>query len=234
MWIMQYPNTVALYNFIKEHDIKKILDLGCGIGVSASVCALALQDKGETDYTIDSIEQFDKCVDLAKKLVPEELQKNLTIHKANTAVWQIPDAPNVNFSIYDSLPEGEWDLIINDGPSFWREKDYLVDLPNGTITKMLLEGKIKPNTFVVWDGRISMLSLLERYFSTNFEIYQAANNNDMNILRRLDNPPFFQDEKLKAMQEQTTFFNEKIIDSDNSEASSREDETVNSGTGETI
>lgn len=208
MWIMHYENCVALYKFVKEHDIKRILDLGTGIGVSSAICALALNEKG-VDYHIDSVEQFDKCVDLAKKLIPKELQKNLTIHKSEVDVWNIPGVPYVNFSVYRDLPpepEGGWQLVINDGPSFWRDETHLIDLPNGTITKMLLADKIKPNTFIVWDGRISMLAYLERYFSTNFEIYRAANQDDMNILRRLDNPPFFQDEKLKAMLEQTTFF----------------------------
>lgn len=233
-WIMDFKNCVALYKFIQEHDIKRVLDLGTGIGASAAFCALALNEKG-VDYTIDSVEQFDKCVDLAKKFIPEELKKNLTIHKANAVVWTMPYAPTVNFSTYETLPEGDYDLIINDGPSFWRDGNYLVDLPNGTITKMLLEGKIKPNTFVVWDGRISMLQLLERYFSSNFEIYRAArpNQDDMNILRRLDNPPFFQDEKLKAINEQTTFFNE-VMPTDNSETSKSEDETLDQGASEAL
>lgn len=212
-WVMEFPNCVALYKFCKEHDIKRVLDLGTGIGVSSAFIALALNEKG-VDYHIDSIEQFDKCVDLAPKLIPQELQKNLTIHKSNAVVWADPKAPTVLYSVYETLPpepENGWDLIVNDGPSFWRENDYLVDLPNGTITKLLLKGKIKPNTFIVWDGRLSMLSLLEKYYSDNFEIYRPArpNQDDMNILRRLDNEPKFQDEKLKVMLEQTVFFNEK-------------------------
>ena len=209
-WVMEFPNCVALYKFCKEHDIKKVLDLGTGIGLSAAFVALALNEKG-ADYHIDSIEHFDKCIKLAPKLIPQELQKNLTIHKSNAVVWYDPNTPHLAYSIYENIPEGDYDLIINDGPSFWKEGNYLMDFPNGTITKMMLEGKIKPNTFVVWDGRLSMLSLLERYYSENFELYRPArpNQDDMNILRRLDNEPKFQDEKLKVMLETTTFFNEE-------------------------
>lgn len=249
-WVMQFENCVALYKFIKEHDIKRVLDLGTGLGLSASIIGLALNEKG-VDYHIDSIEQFDKCVDLAKKLIPEELQKNLTIHKSNAVVWQDPKTPVVNYSVYETIPEGDYDLIINDGPSFWAEGDYLVDLQNGTITKMLLEGRLRggidnlphdwkekgidPGTFVIWDGRLSMLSLLERYYSENFELYRPANKDDMNILRRLDNEPKFQDEKLRALLETTTFFNEeKTISATDGTSAKSENETPFSGTGQTI
>ena len=231
VWVMDFTNCVALYKFCKEHDIKRVLDLGTGIGLSASIIALALNEKG-VDYHIDSVEQFDKCVELAPKLIPKELQKNLTIHKANNVVWSDPNSPTVPYSTYDVLPEGDYDLILNDGPSFWRENNYLVDLPNGTVTKMLIEGKIKPNTFIVWDGRISMLQLLEKYYSENFELYRPArpNQDDMNILRRLDNEPKFQDEKLKVMLETTTFFkDEKATITLDQQTSQGEDATANIG-----
>lgn len=230
-WIMESPNAIALYKFCKEHDITRVLDLGTGIGASAAFIALALNEKG-VDYRIDSLEQFDKCVDLAKKLIPEELQKNLTIHKSNAIVWYDPKTPTVPYSVFETIPDGDYDLIINDGPSFWSSNDYLVDLPNGTVTKMMLEGKIKPNTFIVWDGRISMLSTLEKYYSDNFELYRPArqNQDDMNILRVLDVPPTFRDEKLKAMRETTTFFtNEKDIITTNQQTSQGEDATLNQG-----
>ena len=234
-YIMEFPNCVALYKFCKEHDVTKVLDLGTGIGASSAFVALALNEKG-VDYKIDSLEQFDKCVRLAKELIPVDLQKNLNIIRTNVAIWQAPQAPSVNYSIFDSIPEGDYDLIINDGPSFWRENDYLVDLPNGTVSKMLLEGRLKPDTFVVWDGRISMLSQLERHFSPNFELYRAAkpNQDDMNILRRLDTPPTFLDEKLKAMREKTTFFNEEIISTIDSTPAFSEATASNTGTGQEV
>ena len=132
-YIMEYQNVVLLYKFIKNNPIKRILDLGTGLGLSASVCALALKDKGETDYHIDSLEQFDKCIKIADKLIPLELKEHITIHKSETKVWQHPKIPYQFFSNYETLPEGDYDLIINDGPCFWLEGDTFVDLPNGTI-----------------------------------------------------------------------------------------------------
>lgn len=217
-WVMQYPNVVLLYQFIRTHRIKRILDLGTGIGASAAICALALKDKGETDYQIDSLEQYDKCINLAKQLIPLELQEHLTIHKTKPTVWSYPQIPYHFFSNYETLPDGEWDLIINDGPTFWEENDALVDLPNGTVTQMLLDGRIKPGTFVAWDGRQSMLLILERFFGSDdpsessFELYRAnQTGDDFNILRRLETPIKCADYKLTMMKRDTTFFKNNEI-----------------------
>lgn len=211
---MQYYNAVLLYDFVKKHNIKKVLDLGTGIGLSAAICALALKEKGE-DYQIDSLEQFDKCIKIAKDLIPQELQEHITIHKSNTKVWSYEGIPYQNFSNFETIPEGEFDLIINDGPTHWMDGNSFIDLPNGTVTEMLVNGRIKPGAFVVWDGRQSMLAILERYFGSEepsesaFELYRPAQRtDDLNILRRLDTPVVCRDYKLFLMKRDTTFFNE--------------------------
>ena len=71
MWIMQPYNAEQLYKFIMEHDVKKVLDLGTGIGLSAATMALAFQAKKVEDYQIDTIEQFEKCIRIAKEIIPK-------------------------------------------------------------------------------------------------------------------------------------------------------------------
>lgn len=119
-WIMRWENAVNLYNFIKENNIHKVLDLGTGIGFSAAVAAMAFHDKGETDWHIDSVEQYDKCIKIANKLIPEEFLKGISIHKSEPEAIQIEGILYQYFSVYKELPEqpeGGWDLICNDGPS---------------------------------------------------------------------------------------------------------------------
>jgi|SRR3990167_348776 len=121
-YLMKYHNVLLLYKFIRNHPIKRVLDLGTGLGLSAAVCALAFKDKGEADYHIDSVEQFDKCIKLANELIPQELKEHITIHKSEVKVWQHPKIPYQFFSNYAALPEQPkegWDLIIQDGPCFW-------------------------------------------------------------------------------------------------------------------
>ena len=203
-WIMELPNAVQLYEFVKTHPIKKVLDLGLGVGLSASVVALAFQDKGEKGH-IDSVEQFDKCIKLAKEMIPKELQENLTIHKSEVEWKKFESIPYQYFSCYKTIPDGDYDLIINDGPAMDKEKvgdkEFFIDLPNGTITQMLLDGKIKPGTSIVFDGRIQALKILERFYGDNFYISQIApKGNDFNVIERKDNEVSYGDITLERME----------------------------------
>lgn len=198
-WIMIWPNALQLYKFVKDHDIKKVLDLGTGIGLSAAVVALAMLEKGEKDYEIHSVEQFQKCVDLASKLIPKELQTNLTLHKANVKAWETPEMPYNYYSVYDVLPEGEFDLIINDGPGPFLEGDNFIDLPNGTVHQLLLADAIKPGTFIIYDGRMASLKSIERYFGHNFYLHPQTQRGDFNVIERKDNKVECLDEKTPMM-----------------------------------
>lgn len=201
-WIMRWENAQTLFNLVKNKPIKKILDLGTGIGCSASVMAFALQEKGETDWQIDSVEQFDKCIKLAAELIPAEFRDKINAYKANPIVWQTPEIPYQYFSTYDSLPENEYDLIVNDGPGPFMESSHYVDLPNGTIIKLLLEEKIKPGMFIVWDGRLAALRFLERYFGSNFYLIPPERQgSDFNVIERKDNPVKCEDVSPKMMYE---------------------------------
>jgi hypothetical protein len=131
----------------------------------------------------------------------------MTIHKKEVVAWTTDKMPHLTFSTYDSLPEEEYDLIINDGPSPFLENGFYLDLPNATITKLLIEEKIKVNSFVVWDGRQHMLTHLERYYGENFELYRPAQKgDDMNILKFLGYPVIYEDAKHKAMLEESNYF----------------------------
>lgn len=206
-WIMQWQNAVELYNYIKEKPVKRILALGTGIGLSDAVIALAMKDKGETDYRIDSMEQYDKCVLLAKQIIPKELSEHITIHKSDVEVWSNEKMPYHHFSIYSTLPEGEYDLIINDGPAPFMAGEHYIDLPNGTIHKMLLEDKLKAGTCIIYDGRVASLRLIERFFGDNFFLTRVpSGGNDFSVIERKNNPPALKDEKLEVMRNLTNYF----------------------------
>ena len=117
-WVMVPENAERLYRFVRENDIKQILDLGTGIGISASVCALAFKDKGVEGARIHTVEQSEKCIKLAQKYIPEELLSLIEFHLIEPTIWESKDIPYHFFSIYKELPEQPeegWDLIIVDG-----------------------------------------------------------------------------------------------------------------------
>lgn len=204
-WIMVWDNARKLYDFVLKHPVTEILDLGTGIGASAAVMALALKDKGVEGH-IDSLDQYEKCVKLAGSLIPEELQKYISIHHVPVKAWSDDKMKYMSYSIFESVPEKSYDLIVNDGPAPFLDGESYVDIPNGTITKMLMEERIKPGSFVIWDGRLVALSLLERYFGNNFYLIPPERGSDLNIIERKDNPVEFKDSKLESMRANTTYF----------------------------
>ena len=204
-WIMRPENARRLHQFVKGHDVKRVLDLGTGIGCSTALVAAVLKEKG-IDYHIDTVEQYDKCIALAKQLIPQEYQEKIGFHKADAVVWQTEKIPYRYFSVYDKLPEGDYDLWINDGPSDIPHKDYYVDLPNGTVIQKLFEDKVKPGTFILFDGRKEALRTVERYFGANFYITNPGEHgHDVLIIERKDNPFHFEDDK-KIVMEKVGFF----------------------------
>lgn len=213
-WIMQYSNAVDLYNFIKNNPIKRVLGLGTGVGFSDAVVALAWKDKG-VEGELDSLEQYDKCIKLAGKLIPDELNKYIKIHKVNPTTFTSDKMPYQILSVYDQIPDNDYDLIINDGPSpFLDSEGNFAELPNGTIQQMTIDGKIKPNTFVIYDGRVSSLSILERYLGENFYLVKIPpRGSDFVILQKKDCPLIVKDERLKGYQKNSTYFKNHEKDS---------------------
>src|SRR3990167_2316559 len=120
-WVMQWPNPQVLYDFVRKHPMKRVLDLGTGIGLSASIISLALRDKGEKDYEVHTVEQFEKCHKLAQEIIPVELKEGITFHLSEPIVWQTDKVPYQYFSVFKELPEGDFDFILTDGPGPYLE-----------------------------------------------------------------------------------------------------------------
>lgn len=197
-WITQPDNARALFSYVKEHPVKNILELGTGIGCSTAVMAYALYEKGEGGM-IHTVEQNDKCYKLAQELLPEELKPYVTFHKSDVRVWNTEMIPYQFFSTFDTLPDIEFDLALVDGPSPSLEGDKFIELPNGDIIKLLIEDKIKAGTLIAWDGRLTALALLERYFGSNFFLEHVGQAR-FNVIERKDNPLQFEDIKLQDMK----------------------------------
>lgn len=208
-WIMTPANAQDLYAFISTRPIKKALELGTGIGCSASVIALALLNKGEKEFHIDTVEQYDKCVKLANELIPDDLKKYITVHKGEVGIQHFPEIPYQPFMNFKELPVdiSQYDCIVVDGPGpFLRDGKY-IEFPNGDVLKAHAEGKIKPGTFIAWDKRLQAIKLVERYYGDNFYLIKTTQNAGFNVLERKNNPVKFLDYTLEEIKK-LGYFNE--------------------------
>jgi len=167
LWITQWPFSVVLYEFILNAKPKKILDLGTGIGCTAAIMALA-----SPESEIHTVDHFEKVSKIAEKAVPKELQKNITFHVSKAKLWYTDYMAYSPLSIYEELPDVEYDFILQDGSGPWREKkkgkQVLIDFPNGDIAKLLIENKLKPGVLIAFDKRWASVRLLERFLGENF------------------------------------------------------------------
>ena len=208
-WIIDWPKARLLYNYVKEHPVKKILDLGTGIGATAAIFALAMKNKGEENYEIHTVEQFQKCYDLAQKLIPDELKEHTKFYLASPIVWNEERIPYQYFSIFEKLPDFEPDLILVDGPGPWADEEgHYIDLPNGDVMKMLLEGKLKKGQLIAWDGRIQAGKLLERFFSENFYLAFSGEGTNFRILEVKDPEAKFLDDMFEGIKMGSNYFKE--------------------------
>lgn len=199
-WIMNPLNGDLLYSFVRASNVIRILDLGTGIGFSAAVMALALKDSGRKGE-IHTVEQNKKCIDMAKGLIPKELQEYITFHHAEWALWKNPLIPHTSFSTFKTLPKGNFDFWMVDGPGpiviGEGAERKLVELPNGDVMKNI--DKMKPGTFVAWDGRIAALKAIERYYGDNFYLAFQGTGSDFNVIERKNNKAQINDMKLEDM-----------------------------------
>lgn len=204
-WIMKPYNAQVLYNFVKKYKPRRVLDLGTGIGVSVAIVALALTELGE-EFLIDTVDHSEKCFDLAQKLIPKELQKNIKFHLKGVEAWSTEKMPYQFFSNFKEVAEADYNLIITDGPGEYLDGEHLINLPNGDVLRLHMEGKIKPGTFIFFDGRIRALGTIERYFAGDFYALDMPNNR-CNILERKDSPVTFFDAR-KAEFEVSNYFSD--------------------------
>jgi len=155
-WIISLNDALNLARFAVEYKPKKVLDLGTGIGASAAVLKYILPDA-----EVISVEQFEKCIKIARPFIYSVVGKPVNIVHCEPEVFELEEVPETKFSGYKNLPEGEWDMVIIDGPGDFLHNGHLARFPNGDIFRII--DNIKPGGIVYVDGRSETVQLIGRF-----------------------------------------------------------------------
>jgi len=182
-WIIGKDDALILYKLIKKFNPKSVLDLGTGIGASTAVIALALESGGR----ITTVEQFEKCVKIAKELIPETLKGKISfVHREPHAFKNDKISKYLYFSGYKNLPIqfAPFDFVVIDGPGAWLEDGKLMTLPNGDIVNLL--PYLNAGAQIYIDGRKKNVDLYKRFLSRYLKFLEQIGHNA--IFERTDKP----------------------------------------------
>lgn len=168
-WIIGRDDVARIYRLIrrqyKKYEKINILELGTGIGAATATMAKAIEDAGGNGL-ITTIEQKDKCLGLARELVPRRYQKFISFKKSEPIIFRHPKIPYRFFSGFRELPGGRYDFLLIDGPSYWIENGELVDtaeVANGDF--MYLLDNLDHGALVYIDGRRNTKKVIDRFFN---------------------------------------------------------------------
>ena len=164
-WIIGWKEAKKIYHLIKVRDAKNALELGTGIGAAAAIMALAVEDSGK----VTTIEQKKECLEIAKKLIPDNLQQKISFHLSEPCTFTSPILKQgERISGYKNLPveRGPFDFVLVDGPgSFW-ENGQMNHHPNGDLFNLISHIKLGGIVFV--DNRKVALALYLKYLDQYF------------------------------------------------------------------
>jgi hypothetical protein len=158
-WIVSLNDAYNLARFAIEYKPKRVLDLGTGIGASAAIIK-----KAYSEADVWSVEQFIKCCDIANELLKSE-NLEVNVRHSEPTVFKV-DGIRDEMAGYSQLPEGNWDMVVIDGPGPFEYEGQLINSATsacGDIFKLV--DKINPHGIVYVDGRQSTVNMIQRFLS---------------------------------------------------------------------
>ncbi len=167
-WIMKIQSALRLYDLIKKYQPTQILELGTGIGCGTAIMATAIDNA-----KIMTVEQNQKCIDIAKELIPYELKQNIHFEYCPVGLMKAVD-PFRSWSAFVAFQWNFPDLIVVDGPGPFMLKGDLVNLPNGDIINFLWV--MKPGTKIYVDGRKEAVALYKRFLQWYLDILEESDD----------------------------------------------------------
>jgi hypothetical protein len=173
-------DAAVIYNMVRRNRPEHIIDLGLGIGASATVAAAAMNENGVGKIT--AVEQHEWIANLAVDLIPKELIKRIEIKVCTT---EVRSYRGDDWSCYQYTPESkDIDMVIVDGPAEWMGDDgNIIQLANGDLLGFM--SFLNTNSYVFVDQRWDTVAAYRRHLKNNFVINSDKRYNH-SILRLVD------------------------------------------------
>lgn len=175
-WIMKIKEVLTLIRILKQYKPNHILELGTGIGCSTELMAFTLPEA-----SIYTVEQNQRCIDIAKTMIPDSMHERIYFKHAKVGILKplFEISPWQYWLSYTAFDWRNPDFILIDGPGPMLGKatddegqawSGLAELPGGDIFNML--PLMKEGTIIYIDKRKYMVLLIKRFLSQYLEIME--------------------------------------------------------------
>lgn len=222
MWITKINESIKLHDYLKEFQPKFILELGTGIGCSTEIMAFTCPES-----SIYTLEQNPRCIEIAKKMIPDALKDRIYFKYVKPAVMKpiFQVNPNQYFACYSTPYDRiDYDFIYIDGPGPFKtirtdpetkeSWECLADLPGGDIIDFL--HRTKPGAIFYLDGRKFARNLYKRHLMHYLDLiledeYRTIFKRNQRLLNP-DLSDFMNSDLLLKVLKDNNYFYEEIKD----------------------
>lgn len=172
-WSVAEDDLLRLYRLVRRQKPRHILEFGTGLGRSTAAMALALRENGGGRIT--TLEQLPRLIEVARTLIPPELQASIRFVHAAPRAFQLPQVSDwLYFCGYDWEPAADetFDFVFVDGPAGWLAGGKLVSLDPGDVFRLMPH--FPPGGIIYIDGRRSTVKKLKRYLSRYLRLVEQG------------------------------------------------------------
>lgn len=161
-YVTSKKNLYVLRKLVKEHNPKKIVEFGSGVGFSSE----AIIDEMSKDSYFIGLESSEQCINiLAEKF--KRINKNFEFKKSDIEISKDKiTQETLIYKLTKKMNFSDIDLIYIDGPSFFLDdkKNFYSNLIRGDI--FYIYDQLKPGCVIIMDGSIITQKNIIRFFKS--------------------------------------------------------------------
>ena len=184
---VSFSDYKVLYDVIKKHKPKNVLELGSGI--SSIIMAYALKEnflETKTRGLLETYEEDSFYFKQIKNIIRKDLKEFVNFNFSKRITKRIL---NMKASMYKSVKIKEYDFIFIDGPTLWSKNEKKIGHKsfNADILRILSKIK-KPPKLILLDKKIGTMWALRKclpYTSLDFNFIKVLVKIDYKVGQRI-------------------------------------------------